>query len=796
MKLQFKSILSSFLLLCAHLSNAQYNFPTTLGPYSQNFDGMGTNTAGISFSNGTTASLPGIITGYAYGTTFASLVNAKPNDGTNSVTAAYNFGALGATDRALGGIAGGSGSSAGVGYICIRLRNTSGVTIQNLDVRYGIEQWYNTSNDLQAGFEVAYRKYANTTLFNNNDIVASTNWTDVPDLNLMAPATGGVLGKVDGNSTTYRRTAQQRLMGVNMANNSEIVIRLKYIFNSTTNGNGISVDDILIYPETNVLYSNTTGSLSQAASWFQNAAATTPATNVNFTTPNTTYYVQGSNSASRLGAGWQVTGANSRVVVGSADTPATLTLAAGDNMTATVDVNEGSTLAFADRLVTGTNVNVTLGALSTGSTVQYVATTGTQNVLSGNYANLTLGGNGSKSPRGSLTVASSLNLSQALSLGGYDVALLRGATIIRSTGGQVVTIGTGVFRQTVPGGAAAPVLFPLALSSAAADYLPVTITSGATDKDETYRAQLIPNVYSLYTRLTVGNLLNVAAGVTMPPAGFVNSTWYLGHETATDVAATLKFGWVGGSSREGSTLATSRASAYVNHFSNTTDLLGSWDSSPANVGATNAEGLWFVQRTDVSSFSPFTVMANPAPLPVVLTSFTAKRSGAGVVCKWETASEQHNDYFVVERSANSQDFVALSNVAGHGSTSAAHTYSFTDTRPAASLAYYRLRQVDVDGKTTYSAPVAVAGDATVAPTLVARPNPSTGRFTLVSSFPTPTQVQATVVNLLGQQVATLNEQVGGDSAALSLDLSQQPAGVYLVRLVGPTGPTTVRLVKN
>ena len=98
------------------------------------------------------------------------------------------------------------------------------------------------------------------------------------------------------------------------------------------------------------------------------------------------------------------------------------------------------------------------------------------------------------------------------------------------------------------------------------------------------------------------------------------------------------------------------------------------------------------------------------PLAVELASFSYQTQATGTWLKWRTASEKDNDRFEVERSPDGLDFERLATVAGHGTTSQAHTYTWLDTSPGALLRYYRLRQVDHDGTAAYS-PVLVVQPA-------------------------------------------------------------------------------------
>lgn len=94
-----------------------------------------------------------------------------------------------------------------------------------------------------------------------------------------------------------------------------------------------------------------------------------------------------------------------------------------------------------------------------------------------------------------------------------------------------------------------------------------------------------------------------------------------------------------------------------------------------------------------------------APLPVALVAFAAQRQAADGLLTWVTASELHNAYFQVESSSDGATFAALGRVVGAGTSASAHAYQFLDanlSRYAAPQVYYRLRQVDTDGTSTYS----------------------------------------------------------------------------------------------
>jgi uncharacterized repeat protein (TIGR01451 family) len=144
------------------------------------------------------------------------------------------------------------------------------------------------------------------------------------------------------------------------------------------------------------------------------------------------------------------------------------------------------------------------------------------------------------------------------------------------------------------------------------------------------------------------------------------------------------------------------------------------------------------------------------PLPVELTVFTAQavRNVDGLL-QWTTASEKNNDHFDVERSANGRDFVKIGEVQGQGRKASPTDYRLTDTNAAklGALLYYRLKQVDTDGTSSYSPVRTLAFTKPITPAISLYPNPALG--------------------------------------ATSLDLSQLPAGSYQLRLLDATGRTVL-----
>lgn len=94
-------------------------------------------------------------------------------------------------------------------------------------------------------------------------------------------------------------------------------------------------------------------------------------------------------------------------------------------------------------------------------------------------------------------------------------------------------------------------------------------------------------------------------------------------------------------------------------------------------------------------------------LPISLLSFEAKINEQNINLFWSTATEKNNDYMAVERSVDGKLFSEIGRVKGLGYSVERVDYSFTDHFPYPGTNYYRLRQVDYDGTSTFHKVIAV-----------------------------------------------------------------------------------------
>jgi hypothetical protein len=168
-----------------------------------------------------------------------------------------------------------------------------------------------------------------------------------------------------------------------------------------------------------------------------------------------------------------------------------------------------------------------------------------------------------------------------------------------------------------------------------------------------------------------------------------------------------------------------------------------------------------------------------APLPVNLVYFTAKRKQEAVELSWSTSLEINSKEFWIERSANGRDFSVVGKVTSVGNTPNQHTYRMVDDKPLPGNNFYRLRMVDIDGKSTVSQVVKVVFDKSIVVTFA--PNPVRTRLVVnVIDGNEPVTVQ-----LLDLQGKRMGQQVvaAGSSVPVSFEVGGLPKGLYMLKVI-------------
>ncbi len=226
------------------------------------------------------------------------------------------------------------------------------------------------------------------------------------------------------------------------------------------------------------------------------------------------------------------------------------------------------------------------------------------------------------------------------------------------------------------------------------------------------------------------------------------------------------------------------------------------EQANANVSAGDVFILLVTNYADVqqpitlNSSSANTASTDCTILPIELMSFDANASEHGNELSWQTLSEINNDYFILETSKDARNFQAIGSVKGAGNSNELLSYYLMDKNPIASITYYRLKQVDFDGKFSYSDIVSVRriDDGEV----VISPNPVKNVLNIELKTIQAENYNFMVVDLLGA-VIEKNIHLNKGTNNIKLDVfADLPQGFYMLKIVDENNTiiTTKKIVKN
>ena len=161
---------------------------------------------------------------------------------------------------------------------------------------------------------------------------------------------------------------------------------------------------------------------------------------------------------------------------------------------------------------------------------------------------------------------------------------------------------------------------------------------------------------------------------------------------------------------------------------NTWILAGTQGSGHAVLGT----GDYLLEETGVTGFSFFNGGGNDNnPLPVELLNFNGTCEEGMVNLVWQTASEFNSSHFDVEKSTDGETWRVLATIPSAGTSNELLTYQTLDNNGTNGSNYYRLRQVDIDGKEKLYDPINVSCVETTVGYFTSYPNPSGNEFQVV-----------------------------------------------------------------
>lgn len=168
-------------------------------------------------------------------------------------------------------------------------------------------------------------------------------------------------------------------------------------------------------------------------------------------------------------------------------------------------------------------------------------------------------------------------------------------------------------------------------------------------------------------------------------------------------------------------------------------------------------------------------------LPIGLFSFNGTHENNSNLLKWVTKSENQNDYFIVERSNDGINFQNIGTVKGSGNSSSEKNYSYVDPNITTQEYYYRLSQVDFDGRSSKSELINIKPGVDKSFFWSANYSEDSKSINLMFNPHKQDKVKVELFDLMGRKV--MIREVAKDQKEIDLDVIKVPSGVYLLNFV-------------
>lgn len=215
----------------------------------------------------------------------------------------------------------------------------------------------------------------------------------------------------------------------------------------------------------------------------------------------------------------------------------------------------------------------------------------------------------------------------------------------------------------------------------------------------------------------------------------------------------------------------------------------------ASMGLTGGAATYY---TTLGRFVLEAVLSSSAP--VSLTNFTGNKSGDVNNLQWTTANETNNAGFELQRSINGADFTTITKIASkadNGNSTNSLNYSYSDKTPLKGTNYYRLYQLDKDGKGSYSKVVAIKNSTKGVEISNVYPNPAKDNISLTINSLAKNQYTISIYDLVGKEIARKSIDVNG-SMNVQFNTSNFAKGTYVIKVTSSENTVldTQRFIKQ
>jgi len=188
---------------------------------------------------------------------------------------------------------------------------------------------------------------------------------------------------------------------------------------------------------------------------------------------------------------------------------------------------------------------------------------------------------------------------------------------------------------------------------------------------------------------------------------------------------------------------------------------------------------------------PLTLQTGFTALPVTLTTFAGSLTTNGNQILWTTASEKNNSHFDLQRKGDAAEFETITTVKGAGNTNTKQMYNYLDKNSPFKTTYYRLKQVDLNGKVDYSGTIAIKSNLNGK--IVVFPNPFTTEISLNVNETLKPNTKVSIYDMLGRKQ---NVEFTINGSTINCKTGSLPTGSYILKVITDSGIISKVVIKN
>ena len=327
---------------------------------------------------------------------------------------------------------------------------------------------------------------------------------------------------------------------------------------------------------------------------------------------------------------------------------------------------------------------------------------------------------------------------------------------------------TGTIQQTVGPN---EVKFPIGLNTALTPNNAYLINSGTSD------------IFSVGLKNTFDNAL-------ADPSKVVPRQWDI-KEANTGANVTVMLSWLTADQPVNFNPANQ---VYTIHY------LGSWTETAATVtGSGTAADPYISSTSGYTSFSPFGVDNQAGVIvPITLLNIRAYQQGSSVQVEWSNATELNINNYVVERSTDGVNFVAIGSTTSKTNNGSLNSYTWPDAIPANGINYYRIKSIGKNLDIKYST-IAKVNLASGNSSIAIYPNPVKGGIINLQLTGMPKgKYSLRLIDDNGRMITSGTINHAGGSSTQSINLNKTfAAGLYILEIIHPdNSETNLRLVSQ